>query len=104
MRRTRLRHPGRRAVEGRRQPSTPAYEDLIGASAIISYLDGTRSPESEAPVAAYEDSKEDLDMLLRNCGSGWELIEVGFEDDIDIIAQLDVSECAPALRDGAYAC
>ena len=80
----------------------PAYEDFIGAGAIISHLGGTRSPESEAAVAAYAHSRKDLDRLLRDCASGRELIELGFEGDIDITAQLDVSDCAPSLHDGAY--
>ena len=80
----------------------PAYEDLIGAGAIISHLDGTRSPEAEAVVAAYEHSRGNLDTLLRSCASGRELIELGFEGDIDVVAKLDVSDCAPVLHDGAY--
>ena len=41
-------------------------------------------------------------MLLKQCGSGKELIERGFEHDVDLAAELDVSECVPVLVDGAY--
>jgi 2-phosphosulfolactate phosphatase len=80
----------------------PAYEDLIGAGAIIHYLGGTRSPESEAAVAAFQYSRDSLAVLLRSCSSGRELVELGFEHDIPIIEQVDVSNCVPMLRNGAY--
>jgi 2-phosphosulfolactate phosphatase len=40
--------------------------------------------------------------MLKQCGSGRELIERGFEQDVEIASELDVSESAPTLVDGAY--
>jgi 2-phosphosulfolactate phosphatase len=79
-----------------------AYEDWVGAGAIISHLGGTRSPEAEAAAAAFLAAKSDLGARLRLCGSGRELIERGFEEDVALASALDVSACAPMLVDGAY--
>jgi hypothetical protein len=40
--------------------------------------------------------------LLKQCSSGKELIERGFEEDVVLASALDVSGCAPTLVDGAY--
>jgi len=80
----------------------PAYEDLVGAGAIIHYLAGQRSPESEAAAAAFRHSRDSLASLLKRCSSGKELIAMGFEGALSIISELDVSDSVPMLRDGAY--
>lgn len=80
----------------------PAYEDLVGAGAIIHHLEGKFSPESEAAAAAYQHSLSDLTAYLKNCASGKELTELGYEEDIPTIAELDVSNSVPMLQDGAY--
>src|SRR2546428_1897909 len=73
----------------------PSFEDLIGAGAIISHLDGRRSPEALVALAAFRAVESDLDNELRQCSSGKELIEWGFATDVMLSAQLNVSECAP---------
>ena len=80
----------------------PAIEDLIGAGAIISYLSGTRSPETEVAVAAFTQSRQNLLVTLQQCGSGKEIIAIGFGGDIEVAAALNDSDCVPVLRDGAY--
>jgi 2-phosphosulfolactate phosphatase len=80
----------------------PAFEDLVGAGAIVSHLSGSRSPEAQAAVAAFRAAEVDLLSSLRQCSSGKELIAMGFEDDIPPAAELDVDECVPILEDGAY--
>ncbi len=80
----------------------PSFEDLIGAGAIISSLSGDRSPEAGSAVAAFQFAQPRLTDLLRGCSSGKELIERGFGRDVDLAAQLNVSQVAPVLRDGAY--
>jgi 2-phosphosulfolactate phosphatase len=81
----------------------PAFEDLVGAGAIIRHLRGTRSPEAQAAVAAFAAAAPQLAVLLRQCSSGKELVEQGFAPDVELACQLEVSDCAPLLRDGAYA-
>lgn len=80
----------------------PSYEDLIGAGAIIRHLTGTMSPEARIAVDAFHGAASDLLTRLKECSSGKELIARGFEDDIYLIAQMDVDHCAPVLKDGAY--
>lgn len=80
----------------------PSFEDLMGAGAIISHLAGSHSPEAMSAVAAFRAAVSRLSDLLHQCGSGKELIECGFAADVDLAAQLDASNGAPILCDGAY--
>ncbi|HEY9879053.1 MAG TPA: 2-phosphosulfolactate phosphatase [Leptolyngbyaceae cyanobacterium] len=80
----------------------PCFEDWIGAGAIISYLEGNLSPEAYAAIATYERIQPDLERLIKQCGSGKELIERGFEQDIELATVLNISDCVPMLVDGAY--
>jgi 2-phosphosulfolactate phosphatase len=80
----------------------PAIEDLIGAGAIISYLRGSHSPESDVAVASFEQARGELLTALQKCGSGREIIEIGFGDDVMLAAALNQSSCVPVLREGAF--
>jgi 2-phosphosulfolactate phosphatase len=80
----------------------PSFEDLIGAGAIISHLNGRRSPEALVALAAFRAVESELDNALRQCSSGKELIEWGFATDVLLAAQLNVSACAPLLVNDAY--
>jgi 2-phosphosulfolactate phosphatase len=80
----------------------PAVEDWLGAGAIIAHLSGARSPEAELAERAFRDTQADLAWFLGQCGSGNELIGTGFPEDVQIAAALNVSDCAPILREGAY--
>jgi 2-phosphosulfolactate phosphatase len=80
----------------------PSFEDLVGAGAIVNYLDGNCSPEAEAARSAFLAAESELIDLLLQCGSGKELIERGYKEDVNLAAGLNVSECVPALQEGAY--
>lgn len=80
----------------------PAFEDWVGAGAVISHLKGSLAPEARAALSAYLNVKSDLKHMLKQCGSGRELIERGFEQDVEIASELDVSGCASTLVDNAY--
>ena len=80
----------------------PAFEDLIGAGAIIRHLRGRLSPEAHAAVAAFRAVESELPEALTQCSSGKELIAMGFGRDIAPTAELDVDDCAPIMTDGAY--
>lgn len=80
----------------------PAAEDLIGAGAIVARLHGSVSPEAALARAAYESVAPDLARALRECASGIELAERGFERDVALAAELDASPVAPLLRDGCF--
>jgi 2-phosphosulfolactate phosphatase len=80
----------------------PAFEDLVGAGAIIRHLPGAHSPEAMAAVAAFEAASANLRAHLFGCISGKELIDIDFEADVHLAAQLNVSTCVPQLVEGAY--
>jgi 2-phosphosulfolactate phosphatase len=80
----------------------PSFEDLIGSGAIIHYLNGNCSPEAYTARSAFLAAENELTNLLLQCGSGKELIERGYEEDVLLAAELNVSDCVPALQDGAY--
>jgi 2-phosphosulfolactate phosphatase len=91
---------------GERWPSDeslrPAFEDWVGAGAIISYLAGTWSPEARAAATTFRGVQSDLAALLQSCGSGKELMACGFAKDVALAAARNVSACVPVFRDGAY--
>jgi len=82
-------------------PLRPALEDLVGAGAILSALARHRavelSPEARAAVAVGEAMVSDLGPMLRQCGSGVELIDKGFGSDVDMAAEYNVSTTVPTL-------
>ncbi|MEM9338811.1 MAG: 2-phosphosulfolactate phosphatase [Bacteroidota bacterium] len=79
-----------------------AYEDLIGAGAIVSYLEGKLSPEAQAAKATFDASKNQLLESIKACSSGKELIARGFEKDVELACELNVSRALPLLTDGCY--
>jgi 2-phosphosulfolactate phosphatase len=79
-----------------------ALEDWLGAGAILRELSGTKSPEANAAIAAFEASRLALTDVLRACSSGRELVERGFAFDVDCASAWDVSAAVPRLTDGAY--
>lgn len=80
----------------------PAFEDLIGAGAILSYLYGNLSPESKAAVATFEGLFKDLENEIMQCSSGKELIERGFKEDVLLASMFNVSDTVPILIDQGY--
>lgn len=80
----------------------PSFEDFIGAGAVISYLSGKLSPEAQLASEAYQGLRQSLKRLLRQCGSGRELIEKGFEQDVDLASEMNASDSIPTLLNGAY--
>jgi 2-phosphosulfolactate phosphatase len=84
------------------QSLRPSFEDLVGAGAVISYLSGSLSPEAVTALAAFQETLAKLGEYLAQCSSGKELIERGFAEDVDLASQLNASQCAPILINGAY--
>jgi 2-phosphosulfolactate phosphatase len=90
---------------GERWPDSslrPAFEDLVGAGAIASHLNGQLSPEAQAAVAVYQSVQPNLLDTIQQCSSGRELVEIGFEQDVALAAQVNVSDCVPKLVNDAY--
>jgi len=80
----------------------PCLEDLAGAGAVIACLPGERSPEAELAAAVFERFRGELPAVLRRCGSGRELVERGFAEDVELAAGHDVSSNVPILLDRAF--
>ena len=75
----------------------PCLEDWIGAGAVLSLLPGTPSPEAELAIAGYERFRGDLCGVLWRCGSGKELRERGFPEDVELAAAYGASSAVPFL-------
>jgi 2-phosphosulfolactate phosphatase len=80
----------------------PAIEDLIGAGAVISFLEGKLSPEAQLAKSAYEAASTGLVEVIAQCGSGRELIDRGFVQDVSLASEVNISDCVPFLFNGAY--
>lgn len=81
----------------------PAVEDLVGAGAVIAGLPGRASPEARLATATFRSSADDgLATMLADSVSGRELTAAGFAGDVEVASQLDVSDAAPRLTDGAF--
>jgi 2-phosphosulfolactate phosphatase len=76
-----------------------ALEDYLGAGAILSQLNEERSPEAMVCVAAFQQAQPHLEYTLLNCGSGIELCEKGFRDDVKHAAKLDLYDAVPMFQD-----
>jgi 2-phosphosulfolactate phosphatase len=75
----------------------PCLEDWVGAGAVLSLLAGRRSPEAEMAVAAFKRFRGDLAGTLSRCGSGKELVESGFQCDVELASEYAVSSAVPML-------
>jgi len=84
------------------QTLRPSVEDLVGAGCIVRELSGSKSPEAMLAERAFTSLEGKVASTLRACSSGRELIERGFAEDVELAAQVNVSDCAPILVDGAY--
>jgi 2-phosphosulfolactate phosphatase len=80
----------------------PGLEDLLGAGAIIGHLVGSLSPEAQAAADLYRASRPDLAARVWQCSSGRELIDRGFEHDVALACELNVSQGVPTLVGNAY--
>ncbi len=85
-------------AEASKNELRPGIEDYLGAGMILSQLTGTRSPEAEVCIGAYEHSKMRIQELLWDCASGRELRERGYEQDVIHCSQIDVTTTVPLLQ------
>ncbi len=84
----------------------PAVEDLWGAGAVLAALvdlgvDGL-SPEARVAESAYRTVEADVAGAVTACASGQELVDGGYEQDVAIAGQLDVTDRVPVLSAGAF--
>ncbi|WP_102261480.1 2-phosphosulfolactate phosphatase [Mesobacillus jeotgali] len=80
----------------------PSIEDYLGAGAILAELSGGKSPEAEVCAGAFASSVNRLKELVWDSGSGRELRERGYEEDVKYCSQLNVSCVVPIMKDGRF--
>jgi len=80
----------------------PAIEELIGAGAILTQLSGGRSPEANLAAVAFERVEDHLLKQLLLSSSGRELVELGFERDVELSAELNTSSLVAVLQGEAF--
>ena len=82
-------------------PLRVALEGYLGAGAVVAALDeASKSPEARACQAAFRELRAELPEILQECGSGRELQELGFGEDVSFAAELDRFDVVPVLRAG----
>jgi 2-phosphosulfolactate phosphatase len=74
-----------------------AIEDYLGAGAILSDLDLSKSPEAHVCESAFQQNSERIEELFWNCVSGRELRREGFENDVRFASRQDILDVAPIL-------
>jgi 2-phosphosulfolactate phosphatase len=79
-------------------PLRVAIEDFLGAGAIVARLAQEKSPEARVCEAAFLGARGDLAELIWDCGSGRQLRECGFGDDVCHAARLDIYDTVPVMR------
>lgn len=80
----------------------PAYEDLVGAGAVVERLAGrdpavALSPDAEVAMLAFRTLRP-----LERCPSGQELVARGFAEDVRLAGEVDASEVVPVLVEGRF--
>jgi 2-phosphosulfolactate phosphatase len=75
----------------------PSIEDYLGAGAILHQLIGSKSPEAEVCNHAFQSTNHKIQQFIWDSGSGRELRQRGFENDVIHCSRLDHYSSAPKL-------
>ena len=84
------------------QSLRPAIEDWLGAGAIIRSLSGIETPEATLARLAFTAAESCLEAITKESIAGRELIDRGFEGDVDIALEIDSCAATPVLDEGEY--
>lgn len=80
----------------------PSIEDYLGAGAILAELSGKKSAEAEVCSGAFKSTESRLKELVWDSGSGRELRERGYEEDVHYCSQLNLTDIVPVLKEGRF--
>jgi 2-phosphosulfolactate phosphatase len=84
----------------------PGVEDLWGAGALIAALRvrgwTSYSPEAQTAAAAWTSVAAEAVAALSDCASGRELIDLGYDHDVAIAAEVDQSGTVPLLHEHQF--
>ena len=76
-------------------------EDFIAAGAIMSYLKGSRSAESNAALDIYNSSKGNIEEVVKLSTSARQMVLNGFLSEVEHACQFNRSKNVPLLEEGA---
>lgn len=79
-----------------------AFEDLLGAGAILAHLGDDLSPEAQYARIVFENNQTDLHTALSKSSSGKELIGRGFKEDVMLASKWNESTTVPVLLNETY--
>jgi len=82
----------------------PCVEDHLGAAAVLdklSTVSGGLSVEAAVTLATLT-ALPDVPAAVRGCVSARELVERGYDHDVDVAAEFDVSDVVPVLTNGVF--
>ncbi len=85
---------------GERYPNKmlrPSLEDFWGAGSILAALNGKKTIEAEYAIQSFNAAVKDLKDNLIACESGQELVLDGFRQDVELAADLNISEIIGVL-------
>lgn len=85
-------------IEGNEDRLRPSIEDYLGAGDILSELEGDKSPEAEVCIGAFRSVERKINELIWESGSGRELRQRGFENDVKHCSRLNVYHTVPILN------
>ncbi len=80
----------------------PAYEDAVGAGAVLSQLGASSSPQVAAAISAFREAEPQLRERLLSCRSGAVLVAAGQDADVVAAAELDADNAVPLWQNGAF--
>ncbi len=75
-----------------------AIEDYLACGAILGAIMADYTAEAAVCTNAFMNSQEHLDHLLKNCIRGRQLIEDGYEADVNHCLQVNHYSCIPQIR------
>lgn len=77
----------------------PCIEDFLAAGSILSKLEGKKSPEAEVSSITFLNSQHKILSLIENSGSGQELVQRGFKEDVVIASNINSDNVVPIICD-----
>lgn len=79
-----------------------ALEDYLGAGAVISFLKGNLINKAEDAMLSFKSFRNVIRKTISKSISGMELIEKGFDNDVALACEINVSSAVPLLEGGMY--
>lgn len=76
----------------------PNFEDLMGAGAVISHLNGQKSTQAESAEDSFKYNLSSMESMLGRCSGGKLLVSHSSDDALKFVAQLNAVNVTPGLH------